>query len=71
VGNVFAFPSCPASISQEELEVIKRIENQIRTLQRLHLERSAALLQRLLAGATIERGPRTADITDEWRLEIH
>jgi hypothetical protein len=77
VASILSFPS--DLISQEELEVMIGLANQLRTLNKLYAKRAGELLLRLQAGAAVEYGVHTAEIEDFWdkkgqriqRLEIH
>jgi len=61
-------------IEQSEIETLYGFQNQIRALERIVNEQSAALLRRLLAGSPVEPGTHTAEIEQQGgtiRLEIH
>jgi hypothetical protein len=51
-----------ATISQEQLQLLVGIRNQIRQLTRLYDKESAPLLLRLLNGAKVERGLHHAEV---------
>ncbi|MBM3775111.1 MAG: hypothetical protein FJW37_08090 [Acidobacteria bacterium] len=53
-----------ATVRQQELETLLGLKNQIRHLKGLHKRRSQEILNRLLAGCAVERGPHMAAIEE-------
>lgn len=65
-------------ITQDEIETLIGLENQIRNLQRMFERQAADVLDRLMAGATVEPGTHTAEIEEtreggeiRTRLRLH
>ena len=49
-------------IRQEELEVLIGLKRQIHQLRRLHKQQAGDILDRLMAGATVEAGAHSVEL---------
>ena len=62
MGVVVQLMRAPALVTQEDIEALIGLQNQIRNLQRMYDKQAAALLDLLVAGAEVETGTHTAEV---------
>ncbi len=64
--KLFTLQPATASVSQQDLENILSLTNQIERLQDMRGDLSRAVLEKLQGGAEPEIGPRTCEIQTTW-----
>ena len=62
MGVVVQMARGTAIITQGEIEALIGLQNQIRNLQKKYDRKAGALLDRLMAGVTVEDGTHTAEL---------
>jgi hypothetical protein len=78
VGKMLSLQAIDQEVSQDEIEEIIGLRNQIRKLRNMQRKRAVRIFQRLLAGAKVEQGIHCAEIVEKstgcvrvTRLEIY
>ena len=64
--KLFALQPAAVSVSQADLENIVSLTNQITRLRAMRDKLTGVVLERLLAGAEAEVGPRACDVETSW-----